>query len=50
MNKQKGSMFFTIILGVAIITVLIIMIAIAANGVKNKQKTGPSSVQENLQK
>lgn len=47
MDKQKGSIFFTIILGIAIITVLIIMIMIAANGVKSKKS---NTVNQDIEK
>jgi hypothetical protein len=47
MNKQKGSIFFTIILGIAIITVIIVMVMIAANGVKNKKS---NTVNQNIEK
>jgi uncharacterized membrane protein len=46
MNKQKGSLLFVITLGFVILAVLIAMIMIATNSIKEKQNNNQTQIQK----
>lgn len=46
MNKQKGSLLFVITLGFVILAVLIAMIVIATNSIREKQNNNQTQIQK----